>query len=80
MHINARSLHSERMLAGCARYAAADRSDPFAYSRAVSHTKSGIADPLHAYDADEGVEIRRYEANGQTIEYPVTVFSNIKRP
>lgn len=35
-------------IAGAKRYAQADRSDPFAFSRAVSHINNGICKPyLH---------------------------------
>ncbi len=32
-----------RMVEGAKRYAAADRTDPFAYARAMTHIKCGVA-------------------------------------
>lgn len=41
-----------RILEGAARYAAADASDPWAYARAVTHIRTGVASPYNA-DGDE---------------------------
>lgn len=65
------------------RYAAAERSDPFAYSRAMRHIQNGIA--VYAkedgskgyYDAEEGTETRTLP-DGR--EYQATVYRNIQRP
>lgn len=36
----------ERMLIGIKNYVAADRSDPFAYSRCMTHLRQGLCAPL----------------------------------
>lgn len=64
------------------RYAEADRTDPWAFDRAMAHMTNGIcgftengADAF--YSADAFVE-ERVTALGQT--YPVTVYRNVVRP
>lgn len=64
------------------RYAAADRTDPWAFDRAMTHMANGICgfnengqDAF--YSADEFVE-DRVTVTG--ISYPVTVYRNIVRP
>ena len=81
----------ETMTAAARRYAAANKSDPFAYSRAMSHLKHGVAsfirghsDPAHGldwndsafYDAQPVAETRK-TADGA--EYTITTYRNIKR-
>lgn len=69
------------------RYAAADRTDPFALARARAHIKNGIAD-LDAdgaphYDADEVLETRRLPDGMKFLDgsdtYEVKAYRNIKR-
>lgn len=74
------------------RYAAADKSDPFALARAITHMKNGIAGfrqergEHHAmgqdafYTADETYETRTYEQDGRTVEYQVLTYRNRVRP
>lgn len=74
------------MLNGARNYALADRSDPFAYSRAMSHLKSGIAgyrfDEITGersnayYDASPRIETRK----ASDVEYHATTYDNVKRP
>lgn len=71
-----------RMLEGARNYAAADRSDPFAYSRAITHIRTGIA------DISQGGEDRFYSAEPFTEQrvlpdgttYSATAYKNIRRP
>lgn len=79
------------MIQGARRYAQADKSDPFAFSRAISHINSGVARPSFDqnghrhdahYDAQEAQEKRtssRPFSDGST-EYTVTVYRDMKRP
>lgn len=75
------------------RYAAADRSDPFAFGRAMAHIKNGIADdrkdrdqPVTAchYDAEETQERRSLPTgitfSDGTSDYVVPAYKNVKRP
>ena len=71
------------------RYAEADKSDPFAYGRAMAHMKNGVAGFLGDgrdafYDADEYEETRTIEKiiNGETVpeNFQVKAFKNRVRP
>lgn len=72
----------ERMIDGCAAYAASDKSDPFAFSRAVSHTLSGVAsidgDRDNFYSAERYAEQRVLPTTGET--YAVEAYKNATRP
>lgn len=54
-------LITDRLLSAALRYAAADRTDPFSYNRALSHTKAGLCRTVSQegeskdciYDAEE---------------------------
>lgn len=65
------------------RYAAANKSDPFAYRRAKTHLLNGIASYANHegqkayYDADEATEIRQLPDG---TEYPATIYRNVVRP
>jgi hypothetical protein len=65
------------------RYAAADKSDPFAFNRAMSHLRNGIcegrndAGELLTYNAEETYEERVTAAGAK---YRVTVYKNCVRP
>jgi hypothetical protein len=72
----------ERMLEGARNYAAADRTDPFAYARALTHIRTGIAGLTHTgedgfYKADPYTE-ERYLPDGRP--YQATVYRNLQRP
>ncbi len=77
---------NDRILVGAANYARADKSDPFAYSRAICHAKNGVSSVNNAqqkpgyYDAEETVEHREYVHEGRTVKYTVPAFINIIRP
>lgn len=67
----------DRMIEGARKYAKADRSDPFAFNRAMTHIANGICgfnqngqDAF--YDAEEFVD--------SSLGWPVKTFRNIKRP
>ena len=83
------TINRNRAIAGAKRFAAADRSDPFAFNRAITHINNGIVS-AHGdggdsiYDAEETVETRHLPpgiilSNGDT-SYQVPGFKNIKRP
>ena len=64
------------------RYAEADRTDPFTFSRAMTHMANGIAGFTEKgedafYSADDYVETRVTAAGS---EYPVVVYRNVVRP
>lgn len=83
-----------RMSEAARRYAAADRTDPFALSRAMSHIVSGAASAhrpankdydLSAgaayYDAEPQRELRKAAGHdGREIEFDVVVYKNVARP
>jgi hypothetical protein len=59
------------------RYAAADRSDPFTAARCYAHARQG----LYGYEATPASERRSYkDANGNTRNYTVKVYREMKRP
>lgn len=87
------SKHMKRMVDGARRYAAANRSDPFAYSRAMSHAANGVSgirineanERLDAfYDAKVGIE-KRSLPSGRTFSdgsksFEVPVYHDVKVP
>ena len=71
-----------RRIEAAKRYAAADRTDPFAFDRAMAHMVSGVCGFTENgqdafYSADEFIE-ERVTLTG--ITYPVTVYRNVVRP
>lgn len=71
-----------RLRAGALRFAAAEKSDPFALRRALSHIASGICGPTDEgkdghYDADEVAE-EAVTVTGSTFTKPA--YRNIGRP
>lgn len=77
---------NHRMYEGAEVYARADKSDPFAYRRAIAHIKNGVAsvsnDKGHAayYDAEQVVENREYTHEGRVVKYTVPAYINMVRP
>jgi len=79
----------QRRVEAAKRYAAADRSDPFALARAIAHLRNGIAGSLQngdeaIYDASEFTETRQLPpgvtlSNGDTA-FEVKAYRNITRP
>lgn len=73
-------------------YAASDRSDPFTYSRIMTHIASGLCDdkiinrgePVDCrYSAEPFLETRRLPPTNkhpEGEEYQVTVYKNVRRP
>lgn len=60
---------SPQMLRSAQAYAAAERSDPFALARALTHLRSGVA----SIDAT-------YEAEWDVDSFGRAVWRNVKRP
>lgn len=83
------NIQKQRWMDGAERYARADRSDPFALARAMTHIRNGIvglrSDGYEAcYSADEHMETRTLPdgmkfSNGDT-DYQVRTYRNITRP
>ncbi len=74
--------NQERIIRGAINYAAADKSDPFTFGRAMAHIKMGLCRPLKDgsdghYDATPDME-KRVTSRGD--EYLVTVYRNVARP
>ncbi len=72
----------QRRIEAAKRYAAADRTDPWIFARAMAHMSNGVCgfteDGKDAfYSADEYIE-ERITVTGQT--FPVTVWRNMVRP
>lgn len=71
-----------RIIEGARAYAAADRSDPFAFNRAITHMNNGISSVgsrgEDAFYKAEPYQETRYLPDGR--EYSVTVYKNIQRP
>jgi hypothetical protein len=73
----------DRAIEGARRYAAADRSDPFALRRALTHVANGIATGFTqngeeaTYNA-EAYQEKRWLPKGE--EYTVTAYRNMRRP
>ena len=75
------------MIEAAKRYAASEKSDPFAYSRALTHLQSGVATfgnnngAKGYYDAEMYMEPRAIQMpNGQTLEWQAEVYRNVVRP
>lgn len=68
---------SPQMKAGAEAYAKANKSDPFAYSRAMTHLNNGLATADASYEA-EPFEVERKAVNGTT--YTATEYKNVRRP
>lgn len=79
----------DRFVDAARRYSAADRSDPFAFRRAMTHINNGIASTLGdgrdaIYDATEATETRMLP-DGMTFsdggnQWNVPVYRNVMRP
>ena len=73
-------------------YAASERSDPFTYSRVMSHIANGICDDKYTtrgepidcrYSAEEYLETRYLPPSPdhpQGQEYKIPAYKNIRRP
>ena len=85
--MSAMSNMHQRMLEGAANYAAADKSDPFAYSRAICHMKCGVSSPSAEkgqtafYDAEPYDGTRKIYRDGVEIgEIKATLYRGMVRP
>jgi hypothetical protein len=84
-----RPVDDHKLVEAAKRYAAADRSDPFAYRRALCHLSNGVAhwnngsprDPKDGfYDAEEYQETRHMPPPFERTEYKVIAYKNMARP
>lgn len=73
------------MIKGAQFYARADRSDPFAFNRAMTHLNNGVAnvfrrgkDIIDATYFAEPTKETRHLPDGRP--YKVTVYKNMRRP
>ena len=85
--MSAKSNSHQRMLDGARNYANADKSDPFAYSRATAHLKCGVASPsadkgqAAFYDAEPYEGVRKVYRDGVEIgEVKATLYRGMVRP
>ncbi len=84
----------QKQIEGARLYAKADRSDPFAFSRAMSHINNGLCkayikdenrfQEAVLYNAKQAMEIHtlppgHHFSDGST-EYQVTVYREVTRP
>jgi hypothetical protein len=72
----------QRKIDGAQRYAAAEKSDPFAFSRAMTHIRNDICrtrpdGEAADYDAEMASEMRKLPDG---TEYQVSVYRSLKRP
>lgn len=79
----ARGADRALMVLAAARYADANKSDPFAMARAMTHINNGIAEYATGrdatpgyYDAEEGVETRMLPDG---TAYQATIYKNVAR-
>lgn len=78
--------YSQRMEVAALNYAKADRSDPFAYSRTMTHLKNGISSLVNQhgqdafYSATPFQDKRSYNNGKKEVEYHVTAYKDIIRP
>jgi hypothetical protein len=77
------TITTRTMIEAAKRYAAADPSDPFAFSRCMTHLSTGVSSYSTAsgeqayYDADPALETRRLPDG---TEYTHPVYRNRVRP
>lgn len=91
----AKQMARHRMIEAAKRYAAADRTDPFAFSRAVAHIDCGLATVIRGernkdfdlvpavtsfYDASEHRVIVKIQAGDREIEAERIIYSSVVRP
>lgn len=74
---------TQRLNEGAKNYALADKSDPFAYNRAMTHVNNGIStvNGEAYYQAEPYKEERTLvKTDGSKENYFVDAYKNIKRP
>lgn len=78
--------YEQKQVEGAIRYAKADRSDPFAFNRAMSHIQNGICRTPpdkggdYGYSAKLIKERRSYDTGAEKIEFFVDAYIDIQRP
>ncbi len=80
---NAHSTYRARQIEGARNYAAADKSDPFAFNRCMTHILNGVADYRTDPVADANYSATPTQVMAKTEkgeEYPVTVYTQRRRP
>jgi hypothetical protein len=87
--MNAKQKFDQRLIGGAYRYAAANRSDPFALNQALAHIRAGICQNTPTgqpggYDARSTMETRTLD-EGMTFSdgtntYQVEVWREVSRP
>lgn len=84
----------QRLIDGAKRYAQADRSDPFALRRAITHATNGVANTSRpsnqeydiaagvyaGYDAEPFRETRKIVNGSREIVFDILSFRNVTRP
>lgn len=88
-----KSKEYNEMVQGARHYAAADRTDPFAFSRAMSHIKSGVAtyrrgdNPEYDismgpafYDATPFRDQRSVKIGDRVVKVDTISYRNVTRP
>lgn len=84
--MSAKNKLSARIHDAAIRYARSEKSDPFAYARAVAHAKVGVSSVNNNqqkgayYDAEQTIEHREYVHEGRTVKYTVPAYINVVRP
>jgi hypothetical protein len=91
----ARQMARHRMIEAAKRYAASDRTDPFAFRRAVAHIDNGLCTVIRGernkdfdlvpavtsfYDAQESREIVKVNAGEREVEAERVVYRSVVRP
>lgn len=74
------TIDTHKMLEGAANYAASDTSDPFAYNRAMTRIRNGIADPDNYYKAEPYQVMQHLPPEFGGAAYMVTRYKNMARP
>jgi hypothetical protein len=92
---DAKKMSYDRMIAAALRYAAADRTDPFAFARAVAHINNGLATVARGersntfdlvaaqpayYDADAQREVVKMVGAGGEIDVERITYKSVVRP
>lgn len=62
------------------RYAAFDRTDPFAMRRAIAHMKNGVAGALQYNASEQEVTREKQSMNGKTLRYKAIEYHSVSRP
>lgn len=78
---NGNGMDSVLLEANARLYAAADKNDPFAFNRAMTHIKNGIAEMRYWDEGSKSWKPALYEAtDGGKNEFGHTIYRNVARP